>query len=558
MDGRDEVVPDLLPARMLNEFVYCPRLAYMEWVEAEFADNIYTEEGRWQHRRVDAEAGQVPAPSELEDGEELLKIRGVKLSSPAEGLIAGIDMVELREETAAPVDYKRGSTPAGGVYEPERVQLCAQGLVLRDNGWTVEGGWIYFVESRERVWVEFDDELVARTREAAAGMRAMAEGGVRPPPLVRSVKCDGCSLTGICLPDEVNFLGLLGRIDAEEGGLRQLLTPRDDALPLYVQQQGLTVGLSGEVLQIREKGKMLSEARLIDVSQINLLGNVQITTQAVRELCRRGIPVCYFSNGGHFFGILSGTTHKNVILRQKQYRSAFDDAACLEIARALVGAKILNCRTLLMRNHRELSEGRRLELARYGRAALVGESLQSLLGLEGMAARVYFAEFSGMLKQTGLQFDFDGRNRRPPRDPINALLSFAYSMLAKELTVIAQAVGFDPFQGFYHQVRYGRPALALDLMEPFRPLIADSAVIWAVNNGVITASDFRTTGLAAALTPRGRRAFIEALERRLDESVTHPLFGYRLSYRRLLEVQTRLVSRYLDGELKEFPTFRTR
>jgi len=291
---------------------------------------------------------------------------------------------------------------------------------------------------------------------------------------------------------------------------------------------------------------------------VNLLGNIQITTQAVRELCARGIPICYFSMGGHFYGMTSGVTHKNVVLRQKQYRAAFDERICLEVARALVSAKVLNSRTLLMRNHASLSEGRRKELARYGRAARVAPSLEVLLGMEGMAGRTYFAEFAGMLKQKGLAFDFDGRNRRPPRDPINAMLSFAYSLLARELTVAAQAVGFDPYQGFYHQLRYGRPALALDLMEQFRPLVADSTVVWAVNNGVITPDDFRVTGTAAAMTQRGRRAFIEALERRLDATVTHPLFGYRLSYRRLLQVQTRLVARFLDGELKEFPTFRTR
>lgn len=553
-------VGDLVPARMVNEFVYCPRLAYLEWVEREFEDNFFTEDGRFQHRRVDAEEGQIPLPGEIEENDRVLKIRGAELGAPNEGLIARIDMVELQEGKAAPIDYKRGSKPdvPEGAYEPERVQLCAQGLILRENGWTVDGGWIYFVESRERVWIPFDGALVARTREAVAGLRAIAAAGVRPPPLVNSVKCNGCSLNGICLPDEVNLLAEARDDDAISGSLRQLLTPRDDALPMYVQQQGLTVGLKDEVLQVRERGKVMQEVRLMDVSQVNLLGNIQITSQAVRELCNRSVPICYYSMGGFFFGMLSGLTHKNVLLRQKQFRAAFDSDVCLDIARHLVFAKIMNCRTLLMRNHASLDEGRRVELARYGRAARSAASIDTLLGIEGMAARVYFAEFSGMLKQEGLGFDFNGRNRRPPRDPINAMLSMAYTLLGKEMTIATQSVGFDPYQGFYHQVRYGRPALALDLMEPFRPIVADSAVIWAVNNGVITPSDFYTSGTSSAFTTRGRRTFIEAFERRLDESVTHPMFGYRVSYKRLLQVQTRLVSRYLDGELATFPTFRTR
>ena len=173
------------------------------------------------------------------------------------------------------------------------------------------------------------------------------------------------------------------------------------------------------------------------------------------------------------------------------------------------------------------------------------ENLESLLGIEGSAARAYFEEFAGMIKPgdepessaNGFSFDFEGRNRRPPRDPVNALLSLAYSMLAKDLTIACYAVGFDPYMGFYHQLRHGRPALALDLMEPFRPLIADSAVLSAVNTRMVTERDFVRAGESVALTPAGRKGFFRAYEFRMDSLVTHPLFEYRVSYRRLLEIQ---------------------
>jgi CRISPR-associated protein Cas1 len=156
------------------------------------------------------------------------------------------------------------------------------------------------------------------------------------------------------------------------------------------------------------------------------------------------------------------------------------------------------------------------------------------------------------------RFDFTGRNRRPPLDPVNCMLSYAYSLLAKDLAVACLIVGFDPFMGLYHRPRYGRPALALDLMEEFRPIVADSVALWAANNGVVSPGDFVRRGPAVAFRPAGRRKFIEAYEKRLDALVTHPVFGYRLSYRRVLEVQARLLGRVLLGELREYPAFRTR
>ena len=155
-------------------------------------------------------------------------------------------------------------------------------------------------------------------------------------------------------------------------------------------------------------------------------------------------------------------------------------------------------------------------------------------------------------------FDFEGRNRRPPRDPVNALLSLAYSVLAKDLTVACYAVGFDPYLGFYHQMRHGRPSLALDLMEPFRPLIAESAVLSAINTKMVGPDDFIQAGSSVALTPSGRKAFFRSYELRMDSLVTHPLFEYRVSYRRMLEIQARLLARVIEGEIAQYPVFVTR
>lgn len=548
----------LLPARMVNEFQYCPRLAYLEWVQGEWADSSDTVEGRHAHRRVDRPRGGLPPAGSVED-EERIHARSITLSSNRLGLIARMDLVEGEGNRVTPVDYKRGKRPhiPRGAYDPERVQLCVQGMILAEHGYACEDGVLYFTESRERVCVAFDDELIALTHSAVDGLRLVAAGGQIPPPLEDSPKCPRCSLVGICLPDEVAYLR------RQETAPRPLVVAQDEALPLYVQARGAKVAKKGETLEIFVEDQKVQTVRLLDVSQLVLMGQVYVTTPTLHELMAREIPISWHSFGGWFLGHSIGTGHKNVEVRTAQYRASFDASWCLRLAKGLVSAKIKNQRTLLRRNWKidavpdELVDGFLQDLRRAERAG----NLAELLGAEGQAAARYFAAFSGMISREpnqSLRFDFTTRNRRPPTDPINALLSFAYTLLVRNWTVALTAVGFDAYRGFYHQPRYGRPALALDMMEPFRPLIADSSVLQAINNGEVRPTDFLNVAGSVALTADGRRRFIAAFERRLSHEITHPLFGYKLSYRRLLELQARLLARHLLGELAAFPDFTTR
>jgi CRISPR-associated protein Cas1 len=286
-----------------------------------------------------------------------------------------------------------------------------------------------------------------------------------------------------------------------------------------------------------------------------------VTTPVIQELCQRDIPLCYLSSGGWFYGITHGMSHKNVELRRRQYAIASDPARCLALARRFVQTKIANCRTLIRRNHPSPADALLEDLKGDIRRAGQADRLDALLGVEGTAARRYFSAFAEMLRPDegeAATFDLEARNRRPPRDPVNALLSLAYAMLTREWTVVLLSVGFDPYLGFYHQSRYGRPALALDLMEEYRPLIADSLVLTVVNTGELRAEHFVRVPGAVALSAAGRRKFIEAYERRMSQEITHPIFGYRISYRRLLEVQARLLGRHLTGEIPHYPAFTTR
>jgi CRISPR-associated protein Cas1 len=300
-------------------------------------------------------------------------------------------------------------------------------------------------------------------------------------------------------------------------------------------------------------------ARIGNTSHVALYGNVHLTIPALKALLERNIPLLFFTFGGWYQGRTVGNDSKNVELRLAQYDTTQSPVMCLRLARGFVASKILNCRTLLRRNHRESPPVVLSELKQLARKARHAESLASLLGIEGTAARMYFSEFVGMLKgEASIEFDFDGRNRRPPRDPVNALLSFCYSLLSKELLIAVTVAGLDPMLGFYHQPHFGRPGLALDLMEEFRPIIADSVVINALNTGVVQADDFIRAAGAVSLTSPARKRLILAFERRMDQLVTHPVFDYRISYRRVLEVQARLLSRFMLHEIKFYPEFRVR
>ncbi len=640
-----DTVDDYLPARMVNEFSYCPRLFYLMQIEGQFADSYDTIDGRIVHRRVDGGSGALaaviestipqadrplepepPAPEppkrrrrvahgqpatlfgddddadKNEDADQTsssnespdrktsddrprtIHARSVTLSCDTLGVIAKLDLAEATGDVVTPVDYKRGrpkTNPDGQLdaWPPEKIQIALQALVLRANGYTCDQGVLYFNETRQRVTIPIDDALIEQTQRAVAGARELVAQPVIPPPLIDSPKCPRCSLVNICLPEETRrYLGSSGSpsvdVDGESdsAAIRPIITTRDDRRPLYLNHQGLYVGKRDEVLIAKVDGKVVQEVRLREINQLNLFGNVQLSTQAIQTLLNLQIPIGYYTQGGWFYGMTHSLGVKNILVRREQFRRADDAAFSLQLARLWVRSKIRNSRTLLMRNHVEPPAEARRELKRLAERALGADSPATLLGLEGTAARIYFSHFAGMLKidcgvetapgaaltQKRPAFDFRGRNRRPPRDPVNALLSLAYTLLTKDCMIAATSVGLDPYLGFYHQVKPGKPALALDLMEPFRPLIAESVVLSAINNRMVTPEHFMAAGRSVVLSSTGRKHFLNAYEQRLDALVTHPVFGYRVSYRRLLEIQTRLLARYLTGEIDQYPMFETR
>ena len=553
---------------MVTQYAYCPRRMHLMYVEGRWADNVYTEHGREVHRRVDDADDLLPAPT---SGDEPPAIgRSVTLGDDALGLIAKLDLVEVDGVVATPVETKRGKVPdnAERSWEPERVQLMAQGLLLRAHGLTCDHGVLYFFGSRTRVPIAFTPDLEARTLHLLAQARAATQARIMPPPLIDSPKCRGCSLNGICLPDETHALQV---VPAVPGEVRRLYPARDDAIPAYIQEQGAVIGKAGESFSVKRSGELIGDFKLKDTSQLVICGNVMITAQALHLACEAGIPVVHLSLGHWFYGITAGFGLRNAYDRAAQFIAADDPARCLSFAKAVVAAKGANQRTLLRRNAtptpvvalREMAD----LLEKSGQAADLGQCL----GYEGSIAERYFSALSTMIRPKGqddlpgmgdepahMPFDFTTRNRRPPRDPVNALLSFGYAMLAKDCAVALAAIGLDPHWGLYHQPRHGRPSLALDLMEEFRPLIVDSAVLTAINTGMVCAQDFTTAANGCQLSPAGRKAFLRAYEVRCDQMATHPQFDYRLSWRRMISLQAQILARWLRGEIPVYIGITTR
>lgn len=274
------------------------------------------------------------------------------------------------------------------------------------------------------------------------------------------------------------------------------------------------------------------------VEQVVLMGNPQVTGDALVYALELGVPVHYLSSFGKHLGSALPSYSRNGQLRLAQYGLYHDPGRRLELVRSLIEAKVQNQYSVLYRHgHKENP------LKARKKAVSQQNTLDQVRGIEGMAAREYFACWPTMLKQ---DWGFTGRNRRPPKDPVNALLSFAYALLQVQVTAAVHLAGLDPYIGYLHEVHHGQPALVLDLMEEFRPLVADNLVLAVLNNREVQPQDFSESLGAHSLSEPGRKAFLQAFERKMNDEFQHPVFEYRCSYRRAIELQARLLSRHLQ------------
>ncbi len=474
-----------IPLSQINTYVFCPRRFYYESVEGHQVINEHVEEGKIKHTRVD---------TEMKDRNE----RGVKVSrrqylaSDTLGVAGYLDLIEEKKGVPCPVEYKKAGT---GNWLNDQVQLCLQGMLIEEStGTAIPHGYIYYIGSKRRRKVVFDDELRQISRDFVSDAETLLQTRKIPEP-VHDNRCNGCSVRGICLPDEVAYLK---ELDDRPKRIKPALGIDN---VLYVDEQGCILKKTGERLLVVKEGETIRDIPLIHLGQVVLCGNISVTTPVMQTLLNDGIPVVYLSAYGRYQGTLTPQISRNSLLRVAQHRIADDPEKCLALAKAFVHGKISNMRLMLQR-------------------------------------RKWRSKAETDAEETGIESSIEGMRRMRGRLP--------------KAENLPELLGLDPYVGFFHQQTYGRPCLALDLMEEFRPIIADSVVVTLINNRQITPNDFTQSHGGWFLKDAARKKFYAAYEKRKNETITHPVFKYKISFRRALELQVRLLAKCLMGEIETY------
>lgn len=333
---------------------------------------------------------------------------------------------------------------------------------------------------------------------------------------------------------------------------------------LFVTTQGAYLAKERETVCVRVEGETKLRLPLLNLEGIVCFGNVSLSPFLLGKCGEKGVHVSMLSSHGRFLARVVGKTSGNVLLRREQYRRADDPAGSADLARSLLLAKLLNSRHVIQRSLRdrpaeEDDDPRAAAVTML--AALAGEldrapHLDALRGVEGAAARAYFSAFDRLVSPRSEGFRFRGRNRRPPTDPVNALLSFLYTLLRHEVTAALESVGLDPQVGFLHRDRPGRPGLALDLMEELRTTFADRLALTLINRRQVRAEGFETgeTG-GVVMDEATRKTVLVAYQEKKQTEIEHPFLGEKVTLGTLFHVQALLLARHLRGDLDAYPAF---
>jgi CRISPR-associated protein Cas1 len=326
---------------------------------------------------------------------------------------------------------------------------------------------------------------------------------------------------------------------------------------VYVTAEDAFIGKTDERLTVKVQGEKLLDVPLFKVDGLVVLGRSTLSPAVVSELLDRNIPLSFLTVTGKFRGRLEPELTKNIFVRRSQWSAAGETEQAVHVVRGFIRGKLKNYRAALQRSQRDYPEQdlsqEVVELKRMIDRLDRESSIDVLRGLEGVGSAIYFRCFGRLLRNE--EFSFSKRSRRPPTDPVNALLSFGYSLLRHDVQGAVNIVGFDPYLGYLHVERYGRPSLALDLMEEFRPLVVDAMVLSALNRQQFKPDDFESEPLSGAvrLTDEGRKCFLRFYEQKKQSTFKHPVMKRQCSYREAFEIQARLLSKYLMGQTEVYP-----
>jgi CRISPR-associated endonuclease Cas1/CRISPR-associated protein Cas4 len=560
----------LLSIKNVAEFAYCPRLFYLVQVENQSISNADIERGKDFHSQVDKPT-EILVDTDFTSNNKPLNVTSLTLSSEKLGIIGVLDLVEFDGNKAKPVEYKKGSpkkifqdaelnvdSKSSPLFQPWPVDLVQVGLqiiLLEEAGYKVTEAALYYGKEDLKLTIPADNDIKTNALNILNEAKKYLNG-LRPPPLINDSRCEKCSLCSICLPYEVNYQ----EFSENNQEPKKFWPPTDEGIHVVSQLEGSKISVKGnELIFTDSKGAVISIIPLINVESVSIIGFVQISTQAIHVLSEKQIPIAFLSSAGRFISNINSHTSVSSLVRRSQVRIFDNPEKCLELAKALIYAKILNQRTMLMRNHKYLSGNISEKLREIANTTIKSTTLDVLRGYEGYASSIYFRYlpeiFHGPIAQ---QFANNGRKRRPPPDPINSCLSFAYSMLAKECVSALQVASLEPTIGALHVSVPGRPALALDLMEPFRPLISDSIVITCFNKAKLAEEHFIKTSNGFNFKKSGLNIFFNTLNKRMKSEISHHIFNYKLSYRRMLVLHAKMIAAWLVGDIKELSFLITR
>lgn len=532
---------DTIRVSALHALAYCPRLFYLEEVEELYTQDAAVFAGRRLHVELEHQ--------EDETWEELF------LESTELGLRGRVDALRTRDGQTVPYEHKRGRCHRDADNQPQawdsdRLQILAYAYLIEAAlGIPIPEGRIRYHAGNVLVHVPLDDTGRAEVQAAIQQARSLRQSPLRPPVTEHERMCARCSMAPVCLPEEARLA------HNREWQPVRLFPEDDDRQILHILEPGTCVGRTAEQLKITRRDHPIEKVPIRQIGQVVLHSYSQISTQALHYCAEQGIGVHFVAGGGRYLGSFD-SRQGSIQRRVRQYAALSQPDTCLELARKLVLCRGQGQRKFLMRGQRSMSEiPESLKSAIAQMKAVLKQvpratSLASLLGLEGNLAALYFGALPQLIVATvPPELHFDQRNRRPPKDRFNALLSFGYALLLKDVTNSILAVGLEPALGFYHQPRTQASPLALDLMEIFRVPLVDMPVMASVNRGQWDIqTDFEIRGQQVWLSDCGRRQFVSLYERRKEETWKHPVTDYSLTYRRLLELEVRLLEKEWMGE----------
>lgn len=527
----------LIRVMALHALEYCERLFFLEEVEEIRVADIAVFDGRRFHE-------QLPQYVNLEQ---------FTLESEDLGIYGKVDCIRQERGDYVPYEYKKGHArvlKSGEVlaWPSDELQIAAYAMLLEEaTKQTVAEGRVYYASDHRTAAVSIDEGVRSRVKQAINRARTLRQSTERPPIAENERMCVRCSLAPVCLPEEE-------RLTEEPARETIRLFPEDkDLVDVHITSPGSTVRRSGNTLVVETKDGAKDIFPFADLGSLTIHGYSQITTQTLHLCASKGINVHWMSGGGRYIGSLTNAAG-GVQRRLRQYQGLSENGLQLKLTKALVAAKAESQLRYVLRltrgtEQREQTtmhiEGIRDVLKKVNKAV----SIDELRGYEGVAAREYFACFSGLTKNgkaNGMVFDH--RNKRPPKDPANALLSFLYSLLYKDCVQAIVTVGLDPTIGFYHQPRSSAYPLALDLMELFRVSLCDIPVLGSIHrNQWKSEEDFVRAGEQVWLNDSGRKKAIEIYEHRKQDKWKHPVIGYSLTYDRAIELEARLLEKEWSG-----------